>query len=113
MGEMVRVQITNTGKHYLMGVLTFDLSPLTLINSFLSGEIDHQSLVRLPSPRQPLQRIEDVSMATRPGTMENKSVFMRGQSSLDRMLLAVIVCVVCWLLAQHSGHFITWQTTPT
>ena len=106
MGRMVRVHITSAGKHYVMGELTFNLRSAVSLYPY-TGEVVREPLVRLPSP--PLKP-DTVSTTTRPLAMDTKVSLWRpvkGQSSVDLFLVGVVVCVICWLLAQHSNYLIT------
>jgi threonylcarbamoyladenosine tRNA methylthiotransferase CDKAL1 len=92
MGRMVQVLITSAGKHYVL------------------GELLQEPLVELASHTLPSTPAA-VSMTTcpLPDMMDTKtsSHNVWGQGSLDRVLLAIVVCIVCWLLAQHSHQLIS------
>jgi hypothetical protein len=68
------------------------------------GEILRESTV------EPLPKTVTV---TTPVVMETVRSYVGGQRSLEGILLAVVVCVVGWLLARHYTRFITLLATPT
>ena len=115
MGRKVKVQITSAGKHYVMGenllvAMTTTVTTTTIVFVAMTtnaGEIVRESIVE-PS------KIATVATApvvkeTVPGVWS----YVRGQRSLEGLLLALVVCVVGLLLARHWTEFITLLATPT
>ena len=73
-----------------------------------AGEILRESTVE-PLPKTVTVTTPPVIMETVP-TMWS---YVGGQRSLEGILLAVVVCVVGWLLARHYTGLITLLATPT
>ena len=105
MGRKVKVRITSSGKHYVMGMLTFEIVVVAMTTT--TGEVLRDSVLE-PTPKT-------VSMTT-PIVMEtiSKQINQWGQRSLEGVLLAVVVLVIGWLLTRHSAAFLTlFLATPT
>ena len=104
---MVHVRITSTGKHYLMGKRRVGIWEEEGDSLSYSGEMIGDPQVSLPS-RPPLP---PGAISGRPHTQplpRNTEQILphsgRGQSTLDRLIIAVVVFIVCWLIVQHAGQ---------
>ena len=72
------------------------------------GEVEREPTVELLPKTAAMITGPDV-----PETTPSHWSHFRGQRSLEGILLAIVVFVVGWLLARHSGGFITLLATPT
>ena len=82
MGRMFEVEITDTGKHYLV------------------GEVVRQSLVHMPSRPPPLP------YGTISGPKQTKSSGTR-TASIDRVLIAVALLIVCVAVFVHYSQIVS------